>query len=165
MSNYFHETAVIDDDVCIGDGCKVWHFSHVCSGAKIGSSVSLGQNVYVAGGAVIGNFCKIQNNVSLYDGVVLEDSVFCGPSAVFTNVINPRAEINKKNEYKKTFIRQGATIGANSTVICGVEVGSYSLIGAGAVVTVDVPAFALFLGVPGKVVGWVDQAGNIIERL
>ena len=154
-----HQTAVIDDGAIIGNGTKIWHFCHIMSGAKIGSDCSLGQNVYVGGKAVIGNNVKIQNNVSVYDSVEIDDDVFCGPSCVFTNVINPRATVNRKAEYLRTSVEKGVTIGANSTIVCGVTLGKYSFIGAGAVVTKDVKAFALMVGVPALQSGWVSHNG------
>ena len=157
---YFaHPTAVIDDGARIGAGTKIWHFAHVMSGAVIGENCNLGQNVVVSPKARIGNGCKIQNNVSLYDRVELEDHVFCGPSMVFTNVINPRAHIARKHEYLPTRVRQGATIGANATVLCGHTIGRYAFIGAGSVVTRDVPDFALVVGNPAKQRGWICQCG------
>ncbi len=162
MSFYQHPTAVIDDGASIGDGSRVWHFSHVSAGARIGRSVSLGQNVFVGNKVVVGDRCKIQNNVSIYDDVMLEDGVFCGPSMVFTNVYNPRALIERKHEYKKTVVRRGATLGANCTIVCGVEIGSHAFVGAGAVVTKDVPAYALMAGVPARHLGWMSEYG---ERL
>lgn len=160
MPNYFkHETTIIDQGASIGNGCKIWHFSHVMQ-AEIGQNCILGQNVFVANNVVIGNGVKIQNNVSLYEGVICEDDVFIGPSAVFTNVINPRSFIERKTEYKKTIIKKGATIGANVTVICGVTIGEYAFIGAGAVVTKDVKPFALMKGNPAKQSGWVCMCGN-----
>lgn len=161
MANYFqHDTAVIDEGATIGTDTKVWHFSHICSGAKVGQGCSLGQNVFVANDVFIGDNVKVQNNVSIYDSVVLEDDVFCGPSMVFTNVINPRSHVSRKDEYRKTLIRKGATLGANSTIVCGVEVGEYAFVGAGAVVTKDIPAYALVTGVPARNVGWMDRMGN-----
>jgi UDP-2-acetamido-3-amino-2,3-dideoxy-glucuronate N-acetyltransferase len=154
-----HETAVIDQPAHIGDGTRIWHFCHVMAGARIGARCVLGQNVFVASRAVIGDGCKIQNNVSLYDDVVLEADVFVAPSAVFTNVNNPRAFIERKNEYRTTLVKRGASIGANATVVCGHTVGEYAFIGAGAVVTKDVPAYGLVLGVPGNVVGWMCRCG------
>ena len=160
---YFaHPTAVIDQPCEIGDGSKVWHFCHVMSGARLGRNCNLGQNVFVAGKVVVGDNVKIQNNVSLYDGVVLEDDVFCGPSMVFTNVRNPRGHVVRKGEYQPTVVRRGATLGANSTVVCGVTIGRYAFVGAGAVVTHDVDDYALVVGVPGRVVGWMSAHG---ERL
>jgi UDP-2-acetamido-3-amino-2,3-dideoxy-glucuronate N-acetyltransferase len=160
---YFaHPSAIIDTPCTIGAGTKIWHFCHISQGARIGERCSFGQNVYVAGTVVIGNNVKVQNNVSIYDGVILEDEVFCGPSMVFTNVLNPRSAVVRKAEYRSTLVKRGATIGANATVICGTIIGEYAFIGAGAVVTRDVPAFALVLGVPGRVVGWMSAHG---ERL
>ena len=163
MTNYFkHETAIIDDGANIGDGTKIWHWSHICSGAKIGDDCVLGQNIYIGGRAIIGNNVKIQNNVSVYDDVILEDDVFCGPSMVFTNVNNPRANIERKDEYRKTIVRKGATIGANATIICGNEIGAYAMIGAGSVITKDVNPHSLMAGVPAKQIGWVSHAGEIL---
>lgn len=164
MSYFKHESSYVDEGVEIGEGTKIWHFCHVMSGAKVGKNCSLGQNVNVGGKAVIGDGVKIQNNVSVYDNVVIEDDVFCGPSCVFTNVINPRAFVERKHEYKQTVIKKGASIGANATIVCGVTVGEYALIGAGSVVTKDVPAYALVYGSPARVRGKVDKEGNIIER-
>ena len=162
MNYYKHETAVIDDGAEIGVGSKIWHFCHVSNGSKIGENCVLGQNVFVAPKVVLGNGVKVQNNVSLYEGVTCEDDVFLGPSMVFTNVINPRSFIERKSEFRPTLVKKGATIGANATIICGVTIGEYALIGAGAVVTKDVPAYALVVGNPGKVVGKVDEEGNSI---
>ena len=162
MSYFNHETAIIDDGASIGDGTKIWHWSHISSGATIGRVCSLGQNVYVASDVVIGNNVKIQNNVSIYDAVTIEDNVFCGPSMVFTNVYNPRSSITRKDEYLKTLIKEGASLGANCTIVCGISVGRYSFIGAGAVVNEDVPDFALMVGVPAKQIGWMSIFG---ERL
>lgn len=164
MSYFKHESSYVDEGAEIGEGTKIWHFCHVMSGAKIGKNCSLGQNVNVGGKAVIGDGVKIQNNVSVYDNVVIEDDVFCGPSCVFTNVINPRAFVERKHEYKQTVIKKGASIGANATIVCGVTVGEYALIGAGSVVTKDVPAYALVYGSPARVRGKVDKEGNILER-
>lgn len=155
----FHSTAVIDEGATIGAGTRVWHFSHVCSAAVIGSGCSLGQNVFVGNDVVIGDNVKIQNNVSVYDGVTLEDDVFCGPSMVFTNVHNPRSAVSRKHEYRRTLVRRGATLGANSTIVCGATIGEYAFIGAGAVITRDVPAFALMAGVPARQIGWMSRAG------
>lgn len=155
-----HPTATIDDGATIGAETRVWHYSHVCAGAVIGAGCSLGQNVFVANRVVIGDNVRIQNNVSVYDNVVIEDGVFCGPSMVFTNVVNPRAEISRKDEYKDTVVRRGATLGANCTVVCGHAIGRYAFIGAGAVVTSDVPDFALMVGVPARRVGWMSRAGG-----
>jgi UDP-2-acetamido-3-amino-2,3-dideoxy-glucuronate N-acetyltransferase len=154
-----HETAVVDQPANIGDGTRIWHFCHVMAGARIGARCVLGQNVFVASRAVLGDGCKIQNNVSLYDDVVLEADVFVAPSAVFTNVNNPRAFIERKNEYRKTLVGRGASIGANATVVCGHTIGEYAFIGAGAVVSKDVPAYGLVMGVPGRVVGWMCRCG------
>lgn len=163
MSVSIHFTAIVDDGAQIGDGSRVWHFVHVCSGAKIGSGVSLGQNVFVGNKVVIGNNCKVQNNVSIYDNVTLEDGVFCGPSMVFTNVYNPRSLIERKNEYRDTKVRVGATLGANCTVVCGVTVGAYAFVGAGAVVQRDVPDFALMVGVPARQIGWMSAYGERLD--
>jgi UDP-2-acetamido-3-amino-2,3-dideoxy-glucuronate N-acetyltransferase len=163
MSYYTHPTAIVDAGATIGNGTKIWHWTHICGGAVIGDHSSLGQNVYVADDVVIGSGVKVQNNVSIYDAVTLEDNVFCGPSMVFTNVINPRSEIVKKSEYKKTVVRRGASIGANATVVCGVEIGEYAFIAAGAVVTKNVPSYALVMGVPAKQVGWVNRNGERLD--
>ena len=161
MSEYFvHESAYVDEGARIGKGTKVWHFCHVMPGAEIGERCSLGQNVVVMSGTRIGNNVKIQNNVSIYEGVELEDDVFCGPSMVFTNVINPRSHVPRKSEYRKTRVRRGTSIGANATIICGVTLGEYAFIGAGAVVTTDVQPYALMVGVPARRVGWMCQCGE-----
>lgn len=160
---YIHPSSYIDEDVEIGEGTKVWHFCHIQSGARIGKNCSLGQNVNVSNNVIIGDSCKIQNNVSLYEGVELEDGVFCGPSCVFTNDLTPRAEYPKGNEnYKKTLIMKGASIGANATIVCGHTIGRYAMVAAGAVVTKDVPDYALVAGVPAKVIGYVTEKGNQI---
>lgn len=160
MADYFvHESAYVDDGATIGRGTKVWHFCHVMPGAIIGDDCSLGQNVVVMPRTVIGNNVKIQNNVSVYEGVVLEDDTFCGPSCVFTNVMNPRSHVSRKAEYRRTLVRRGATIGANATIVCGVTLGEYSFVGAGAVVTENTPPFALMVGVPARQVGWMCQCG------
>ncbi|WP_341659395.1 DapH/DapD/GlmU-related protein [Vibrio sp.] len=160
MDFYTHESAIIDEGASIGTNTKVWHFTHICSGAKIGSDCSLGQNVFVGNKVSIGDGVKIQNNVSVYDNVFIEDDVFCGPSMVFTNVYNPRSFIERKAEYLDTVIRKGATLGANCTIVCGVEVGTYALVGAGAVVKKNVPNFALMVGVPAKQIGWISKYGK-----
>ena len=157
---FIHESAYVDDGAQIGSGTKIWHFCHVMPGAVIGERCSLGQNVVVMNGTRIGNNCKIQNNVSIYEGVELEDDVFCGPSMVFTNVINPRSHVSRKHEYRSTHVRRGATIGANATIVCGTTLGEYSFIGAGAVVTADVAPYALMVGVPARRVGWMCQCGQ-----
>ena len=159
---FIHESAYVDEGATIGAGTKIWHFCHIMPGAVIGNRCSLGQNVVVMNGTRIGDNCKIQNNVSVYEGVEMEDDVFCGPSMVFTNVINPRSHVSRKNEYRKTRVRRGSSIGANATVVCGITLGEYSFIGAGAVVTHDVEDYALMVGVPARRVGWVCQCG---ERL
>uniref|UniRef100_UPI003216406F acyltransferase n=1 Tax=uncultured Draconibacterium sp. TaxID=1573823 RepID=UPI003216406F len=161
---YSHETAIIDDGAIIGSGTKIWHFSHVMSWAEIGKNCILGQNVFVGSKVKLGNNVKVQNNVSLYEGVVCEDNVFCGPSMVFTNVINPRSEFERKAEFKPTLVKKGASIGANATILCGVTLGKYCMIGAGAVVTEDVKPFALMIGVPAKQTGWVSRAGIVLKE-
>ena len=161
MADYFvHETAVVDEGCSIGDGVKIWHFSHIMPNCSIGEKCNIGQNVVVSPDVVLGKNVKVQNNVSIYTGVVCEDDVFLGPSMVFTNVINPRSAVNRRGEYAKTLVKQGASIGANATIICGNEIGSYALIGAGAVVTKDVPNFALLIGNPAKQIGWVSEFGH-----
>ena len=159
---FVHESAYVDDGATIGAGTKVWHFCHVIGGAVIGERCSLGQNVVVMGGTRIGRNVKIQNNVSVYEGVELEDDVFCGPSMVFTNVMNPRSHVSRKSEYRRTLVRRGASIGANATIVCGTTLGEYAFIGAGSVVAKDVPAYALMVGVPARRIGWMCQCG---ERL
>ncbi|HOO70791.1 MAG TPA: DapH/DapD/GlmU-related protein [Spirochaetota bacterium] len=161
---FIHESAFIDDDVIIGDGTKIWHFSHILKGCRIGLNCTIGQNVMIGPDVKIGSGCKIQNNVSLYNGVELEDDVFCGPSMVFTNVINPRSFIERKNEFKKTLVKKGASIGANATIICGNRIGAYAMIAAGAVVTKDVADHALFTGVPARQTGWVCRCGNVLHK-
>lgn len=162
MAHNIHSTAIVDEGAQIGDNTRVWHWVHVCAGAKIGKDCSLGQNVFVGNHVTIGNNVKIQNNVSVYDNVILEDDVFCGPSMVFTNVYNPRSAISRKNEYRNTLIKRGATLGANCTIVCGVTVGEYAFVGAGAVINRDVAPYALVVGVPAKQVGWMSKFG---ERL
>jgi UDP-2-acetamido-3-amino-2,3-dideoxy-glucuronate N-acetyltransferase len=157
---FVHESSYVDDNVEIGEGTRVWHFCHILSGTKIGQGCVIGQNCAVGPDVVVGDRCKLQNNVSLFKGVTLEEEVFCGPSCVFTNVLNPRAFIERKQEFRRTLVRRGATIGANATIICGVTIGRYAMIGAGAVVSTDVPDYALLLGVPGRQVGWVSRHGR-----
>jgi UDP-2-acetamido-3-amino-2,3-dideoxy-glucuronate N-acetyltransferase len=162
MPSSIHPTAIVDEGAVLGDGCRVWHWVHVSAGARIGARCSLGQGVFVGNDVVIGDGVKIQNNVSVYDAVTLEDEVFCGPSMVFTNVYNPRAAVVRKDEYRRTTVRRGATLGANCTIVCGIEIGRHAFVGAGAVVQKDVPDFALVVGVPGRHVGWMSRHG---ERL
>lgn len=161
MEYFKHESSYVDEGASIGEGTKIWHFSHVMAGAKIGERCSLGQNVNIGGGALIGSGVKIQNNVSVYDDVIIEDDVFLGPSCVFTNVVNPRAFVERKHEYKKTIVKRGVSIGANATIVCGVTIGEYALVGAGSVVTKDVPPYALVYGVPAEVHGKVNKEGEI----
>lgn len=163
MNWWKHPSAIVDDGAVLGDGTRVWHFAHVCAGAVIGAGCSLGQNVFVGNDVVVGDGCKIQNNVSLFDGVTLEDEVFCGPSAVFTNVINPRSAVIRKTEYLPTRVCRGATLGANCTILCGVTVGANAFIAAGAVVTRDVPPFALMAGVPARQIGWMSAHGERLD--
>jgi UDP-2-acetamido-3-amino-2,3-dideoxy-glucuronate N-acetyltransferase len=160
MAAFFaHESCYIDDGCVIADDTKIWHFSHVMSGARIGARCNIGQNVVVSPGVVVGDNVKIQNNVSVYTGVILEDDVFCGPSMVFTNVINPRSHVSRKDEYRQTLVKRGASLGANSTVVCGHTVGAYAFVGAGSVVTKDIPDYALVVGNPGRVSGWMCECG------
>ncbi|MDR5616626.1 acyltransferase [Arsenophonus sp.] len=163
MSYYQHPSAIIDEGAQIGNGTRVWHFVHVCGGAVIGENVSLGQNVFVGNRVIIGNYCKIQNNVSVYDNVILEEGVFCGPSMVFTNVYNPRSLIERKDQYQNTLIKKGATLGANCTIVCGITIGKFAFIGAGAVVNKDVSDYALMVGVPAKQIGWMSEFGEQLE--
>ncbi|MCX5590195.1 UDP-2-acetamido-3-amino-2,3-dideoxy-D-glucuronate N-acetyltransferase [Alcaligenes endophyticus] len=160
MTYYKHPSAIVDEGAQIGTDSRVWHFVHVCAQAVIGKGVSLGQNVFVGNKVTIGDYCKIQNNVSVYDNVHLEEGVFCGPSMVFTNVYNPRSLIERKDQYRNTLVKKGATLGANCTIICGVTIGEYAFIGAGAVVNKDVPAYALMVGVPAKQIGWMSEFGE-----
>lgn len=163
MSVSVHSSAIVDEGAQIGDGSRVWHFVHVCGGARIGRGVSLGQNVFVGNKVVIGDRCKVQNNVSVYDNVTLEEGVFCGPSMVFTNVYNPRSLIERKDEYRDTLVRRGATLGANCTIVCGVTVGAFAFVGAGAVIQRDVPDFALMVGVPARQIGWMSAYGERLD--
>lgn len=164
MSQYYrHESAIIDDGAQIGDESRIWHFAHVCGGASIGRGVSLGQNVFVGNKVTIGDKCKVQNNVSVYDNVHLEEGVFCGPSMVFTNVYNPRSLIERKDEYRNTLVKKGATLGANCTIVCGVTIGEYAFVGAGAVVNKNVPAYAMMVGVPGRQIGWMSEYGEKLD--
>ena len=160
MSSSVHPTAIVDDGAQIGDDTLIWHWVHVCGGAKIGERCSLGQNVFIGNKVLIGNNVKIQNNVSVYDNVTLEDDVFCGPSMVFTNVYNPRSSVSRKDEYRSTLVKRGATLGANCTIVCGTTIGKYAFVGAGAVVNRDVPDYALMVGVPAKQIGWMSQYGE-----
>lgn len=163
MASTIHPTAIVDDGAQIGDGSRVWHWVHICGGARIGNNCSFGQNVFVGNDVVIGNNVKIQNNVSVYDAVRLEDDVFCGPSMVFTNVYNPRSAITRKNEYRQTIVKRGATLGANSTVVCGVTIGENAFVGAGAVVNTDVAPYSLMLGVPARRRGWMCRCGTQLK--
>ena len=163
MDYKVHETAIVDEGAKIGAGSRVWQWVHVCAGAQIGSEVSLGQNVFVGNKVIIGDKCKIQNNVSVYDNVHLDEGVFCGPSMVFTNVYNPRSLIERKDEYQDTFIKKGATLGANCTIVCGITVGKFAFIGAGAVVNKDVPDYALMVGIPSKQIGWMSEYGEKLD--
>jgi len=163
MSFTKDKTAIVDKGATIGDNCRIWHFAHICSKAVIGGNTSIGQNVFVGNDVVIGKNCKIQNNVSVYDGVTLEEGVFCGPSMVFTNVFNPRALVERKNEYRQTLVQRGATLGANCTIVCGVKIGQFAFIGAGTVIINDVPDFALLVGNPGKQIGWMSAFGEKLD--
>lgn len=163
MTYFAHASAIIDDGAEIGEGARIWHFVHVSKDARIGRDVVLGQNVFVGSGAIVGDRCKVQNNVSLYAGVILEEEVFCGPSMVFTNVRNPRAGVERKEEFRPTRVGRGASLGANCTIVCGVTIGSYAFVGAGTVVTGDVPAHALVVGVPARQIGWMSRHGEKLD--
>lgn len=163
MNYTVHPSAIVDEGAQIGEDSRVWHFVHVCGGAKIGKGVSLGQNVFVGNKVTIGDKCKIQNNVSVYDNVTLEEGVFCGPSMVFTNVYNPRSLIERKNEYRDTLVKKGATLGANCTIVCGATVGEYAFVGAGAVINKDVKPYALMVGVPARQIGWMSEFGEQLD--
>lgn len=163
MSFYQHETAIVDEGAQIGEDSRVWHWVHICGGAKIGRGVSLGQNVFVGNKVTIGDHCKIQNNVSVYDNVHLQEGVFCGPSMVFTNVHNPRSLIERKDEYRDTLVKKGATLGANCTIVCGTTIGEFAFVGAGAVITKDVSPYALMVGVPAKQIGWMSEYGEQLD--
>lgn len=163
MNYQKHETAIIDEGAKIGEDSRVWHWAHVCGGAQIGKGVSLGQNVFVGNKVIIGDKCKVQNNVSIYDNVYLEEGVFCGPSMVFTNVYNPRSLIERKDEYRNTVVKKGATLGANCTIVCGVTIGEFAFVGAGSVVNKDVPAYALMVGVPAKKIAWMSEYGEKLD--
>lgn len=165
MADYFvHESSYVDEGATVGKGTKIWHFSHLLPGAKVGENCAIGQNVNIGGKAVVGNKVKIQNNVSIYDNVILEDEVFCGPSCVFTNVFNPRSFVERKHEYRTTLVKRGASIGANATVVCGTTLGRYCFVGAGSVVTKDVPDYALVYGSPAKQHGWMCWCGVKLEK-
>lgn len=163
MDYFVHQSSIIDENVKIGKGCKIWHFCHILSGSEIGESCSFGQNCVIGPNVRLGMGVKVQNNVSIYEGVICEDDVFLGPSMVFTNVLNPRAFINRKEEFKKTLLKKGCSVGANATIVCGVTIGEYAFIGAGSVVVCDIPAFALVVGNPARQIAWVDKAGNRLE--
>jgi UDP-2-acetamido-3-amino-2,3-dideoxy-glucuronate N-acetyltransferase len=163
MTYQVHETAIVDPGAQIGTGTRIWHWVHICSGARIGERCSFGQNVFVGNDVIIGNNCKVQNNVSIYDAVTLEDDCFCGPSMVFTNVYNPRSAVTRKDEYRRTLVKRGATIGANATIVCGVTLGEYAFIAAGAVITKDVKPYALMAGVPARQIGWMSQHGERLD--
>ena len=163
ISLYKHESAIIDEGAMVGNGSRIWHWVHVCGGAKIGDDVSLGQNVFVGNKVKIGDKCKIQNNVSVYDNVTLEEGVFCGPSMVFTNVYNPRSLLERKDQYRNTLVKRGATLGANCTIVCGITIGQFAFIGAGSVVNKDVKAHALMVGMPAKQIGWMSEFGEQLD--
>jgi len=163
MAITIHPTAIVDEGAQVGDGCHIWHWVHICAGAQIGQNCSLGQNVFVGNRVLIGDNCKIQNNVSVYDNVTLEDDVFCGPSMVFTNVHNPRSAVSRKDEYRNTWVKRGATLGANSTILCGNTIGEYAFVAAGAVVTYDVKPYALVAGVTAKQIGWMSKHGERLD--
>ena len=163
MYHYQHPSAIVDEGAVIGENSRIWHFVHVCSGARIGQGVSLGQNVFIGNQVIIGDNCKIQNNVSVYDNVTLEEGVFCGPSMVFTNVYNPRSLIERKDQYRCTLVKKGATLGANCTIVCGITIGEYAFIGAGSVVNRDTPAYGLMVGVPARQIGWMSEFGERLE--
>ena len=163
MNYTVHDTAIVDQGAQIGEGTRVWHWAHICAGAKIGEHCSFGQNVFVGNDVVIGNNVKVQNNVSVYDAVTIEDDVFCGPSMVFTNVYNPRSAVTRKDEYRHTLVKKGATIGANATIVCGVTIGQYAFIAAGAVINKDVKPYALMAGVPAKQIGWMSEYGERLD--
>lgn len=163
MEISIHPTSIVDEGAIIGEGSRIWHFAHICAGAKIGNGCSFGQNVFVGNDVTIGNNVKVQNNVSIYDAVHLEDDVFCGPSTVFTNVYNPRSAVNRKNEYRITLVKRGATLGANSTIVCGVTIGEYAFIAAGAVINRNVKPYALMAGVPARQIGWMSQHGERLD--
>jgi len=163
MDYQVHETAIIDEGAQIGTNSRIWQWVHVCSGAKIGKDVSLGQNVFVGNNVIIGDYCKIQNSVNIYDNVSLEEGVFCGPSMVFTNVYNPRSLIDRKDQFRDTVVKKGATLGANCTIVCGITIGEYAFIGAGAVVNKNVPSYALMVGVPAKQIGWMSEFGEKLD--
>lgn len=163
MGTTIHSSAIVDEGAQLGEDCRVWHFVHISAGARIGARCAFGQNVFVGNDVTIGDNVRIQNNVSVYDAVTLEDDVFCGPSMVFTNVYNPRAAVPRKNEYRRTLVRRGATLGANSTIVCGTTIGRYAFVGAGAVVNRDVPDFALMVGVPARQIGWMSRHGERLD--